>query len=158
ISYAAAYLRCHYPAEFTCSTLNAQPMGFYSVATIVDDAKRHGVSVRAIDVTASEWHCTLEPAGGDFAVRMGLRFVKGLGEKDGHAIERARGEAAFVSMDDFVRRTGLDEGACAALASAGAFQNLGRERRSALWELPRLLSEKHLPLGLSVDEKDPEFP
>src|SRR5712691_13522737 len=55
ISYAAAYLRCHYPAEFTCATLNAQPMGFYSVATLVDDAKRHGVEVRAVDVTVSEW-------------------------------------------------------------------------------------------------------
>ena len=63
IAYATAWFRCHYPDVFTCSLLNAQPMGFYSPATIVDDAVRHGVEVRPIDVTASDWDCTLEPAG-----------------------------------------------------------------------------------------------
>src|SRR3989442_7757966 len=87
ISYAAAYLKCHYPAEFTCALLNAQPMGFYSVATIVEDAKRHGVTIMPIDVCHSQWHCTLELAEDHtWAVRMGLRFVKGLGEKAGDTI------------------------------------------------------------------------
>ena len=61
IAYATAWLRCHYPEVFTCSLLNAQPMGFYTPATIVDDAVRHGVEVRPVDVTASDWDCTLEP-------------------------------------------------------------------------------------------------
>ena len=61
ISYASAYLRRHYPAEFTCALLNAQPMGFYSISTIVEDAKRLGVEIRPIDATQSDWHCTLEP-------------------------------------------------------------------------------------------------
>ena len=65
IAYATAWLRCHYPDVFTCSLLNAQPMGFYTPATIVDDAVRHGVEVRPVDVTASDWDCTLEPAPGD---------------------------------------------------------------------------------------------
>jgi error-prone DNA polymerase len=64
IAYATAYLKCHYPAEFACSLLNAQPMGFYSPATIVEDAKRHGVEVLPIDVTASAWPCTLEEKRG----------------------------------------------------------------------------------------------
>ena len=65
IAYATSWLRCHYPDVFTCSLLNAQPMGFYTPATIVDDAVRHGVEVRPVDVTASDWDCTLEPAAGD---------------------------------------------------------------------------------------------
>ena len=75
IAYATCWVRKHYLAEFTASLLNAQPMGFYAPATIVGDAQRHGLEIRAIDVAASEWDCTLEPAGGEFrfAVRMGLR-------------------------------------------------------------------------------------
>ena len=65
IAYATAWFRCHYPDVFTCSLLNAQPMGFYSPATIIEDAIRHGVEVRPIDVTASDWDCTLEPAGAE---------------------------------------------------------------------------------------------
>ena len=63
IAYATSWLRCHYPDVFTCALLNAQPMGFYAPATIVDDARRHGVDVRPVDVACSDWHCTLEPAG-----------------------------------------------------------------------------------------------
>ena len=83
IVYATAYLKRHHPAAFLCAMLNAQPMGFYSPATLVEDAVRHGVEVRPIDVLASDWDCTLEPAaGGGLAVRMGLRYVKGLREAD----------------------------------------------------------------------------
>ena len=83
IAYATAWLKCHHPAEFTCALLNAQPMGFYAPATIVEDAKRHRLVVRPVDAQASAWDCTLEPcpeSAGGFAVRMGLRYVKGLGE------------------------------------------------------------------------------
>ncbi|MFB3819853.1 MAG: error-prone DNA polymerase, partial [Candidatus Methylomirabilales bacterium] len=90
ISYATAYLRRHYLPEFTCALLNAQPMGFYAPATIVDDARRHGLAVRPIDIRVSRWDCTLEPAPEGFALRMGLRYVKGLGEADGTAILAAR--------------------------------------------------------------------
>ena len=98
-------------------------MGFYAPATIVEDAKRHNVIIRPIDVQLSEWDCTLEPcdgSAGDFAVRMGLRYVKGLGETDWESIAGERCAASFVSVDDFVRRTKLDEGVLGTLAEAGA--------------------------------------
>src|SRR6266496_1296412 len=96
IAYATAWLKCYYPAEFACSLLNAQPMGFYTAATIVEDAKRHHVVVRSIDVQVSDWDCTLEPcpeSRGSYAVRMGLRYVKGLGEGEWERIVRARAVA-----------------------------------------------------------------
>jgi len=141
IAYATAWLKCHYPAEFACALLNAQPMGFYAPATIVEDAKRHHVVVRPIDVQTSDWDCALERCGdsaGSFAVRMGLRYVKGFGEGDWERLAQARRAAHFSSLGDFVRRTQLDEGVLSALAEAGAFESLKIDRRSALWDVRRL--------------------
>src|SRR5262249_13156266 len=154
ISYAAAYLRFHYPPEFTCALLNAQPMGFYSVATIVEDAKRHGVAMRPVDVQKSEWDCTLEAGERARAVRMGVRFVKGLHEADGKRIPAVRG-AGFVSYEDFARRLVLEEKALGALAAAGAFESLGLGRRPALWDAPRLADEAKAPLALETREEMP---
>jgi error-prone DNA polymerase len=160
ISYAGAYLRQHYPAEFTCALLNAQPMGFYSIATIVEDAKRHGVEVRPVDAERSEWNCTLEEGWvgnapdppGRFAVRMGLRFVKAVGEVDGKRMIAARESAAFTSLADAARRSRLNARALAAIAEAGAFEALGLSRRSALWEVPAAAHGARLALPLSGDE------
>ncbi len=160
IAYATAWLKCHYPAEFACSLLNAQPMGFYLPATIVEDTKRHRVVVRSIDIQTSEWDCTLEPCGesiGSFAVRMGLRYVKGLGESEWQRIERARQSANFASLHDFVRRTGLDEGSLSALAEAGAFDSLGIDRRMALWDARRLARTQKESLSLPARERSPGF-
>ncbi|HMF51937.1 MAG TPA: error-prone DNA polymerase, partial [Candidatus Saccharimonadales bacterium] len=160
IAYATAWLKCHYPAEFACSLLNAQPMGFYLPATIVEDTKRHSVVVRSIDIQTSEWDCTLEPCGesmGSFAVRMGLRYVKGLGENEWQRIQRARQSGNFASLDDFVRRTGLDEGSLSALAEAGAFDSLGIDRRRALWDARRLARMQKESLSLSARERNPGF-
>jgi len=160
IAYATAWLKCHYPAEFACSLLNAQPMGFYLPATIVEDTKRHRVVVRSIDIQTSEWDCTLEPCGesiGSFAVRMGLRYVKGLGESEWQRIERARHSANFASLDDFVRRAGLDEGSLSALAEAGAFDSLGIDRRTALWDARRLVRTQKESLSLPARERSPRF-
>jgi error-prone DNA polymerase len=159
IAYATAWLKRHYPAEFTCSLLNAQPMGFYAPATIVEDAKRHKVVVRALDAQASDWDCALEAcaeSAGGFAVRMGLRYVKTLGDKDWSRIEAARQAARFASLADFVQRTALDEGALSALAEAGAFQSFGVERRGALWEIRRLARARD-PLPLAGRGKSPMF-
>src|SRR5688500_6467037 len=128
IAYATAWLRCHYPGEFTCSLLNAQPMGFYLPATIVEDAKRHGVLVQPIDVQVSDWDCTLEPcsdSAGEFAVRMGLRYIKGLAENDWARAAQARRAHSFASLEDFVRRTDLNGSSLSALAESGAFDGLG---------------------------------
>jgi error-prone DNA polymerase len=131
VSYAGSYLKEHYPAEFTCSLLNAQPMGFYSPSTIVGDAKRHGVEIRPVDVQTSDWDCTLEPAGDGFAVRMGIRYVKGFNQREWARLAAA---APFSSVADLARRTGLDEKARAELAEAGAFESLEPDRRAALWQ------------------------
>jgi error-prone DNA polymerase len=175
IAYCTAWMKCHYPAEFACALLNAWPMGFYAPSTIVEDARRRGVEMRPIDVLISKWHCTLEPCGqaetalyrsasdpsgggadspaelpSAFAVRMGLRFVKGLGEEDWRRIQRYRklmsgrtgsdGRTVGLSTDglsveDFVRRTGIKEGALAALSQCGALRGLAGRRREALWEV-----------------------
>lgn len=155
IAYATAWLRCHYPAEFACSLLNAQPMGFYAPATIVDAAKRHGIVVLPIDVTQGEWDCTLEPlvqSTGGFAVRMGLRYVKGLAEADWQKIARQRRIEPFTSLDDFVRRCALDKGLLSTLAEAGAFEGFGCDRRAALWEVRRLVHARKESLSLATRE------
>ena len=145
IAYATAWLKCHHPAEFACGLLNAQPMGFYSVATIVDDAKRHGVPVRPIDVRHSKWDCTLEwTEDGELAIRMGLRFVKGLKRDAGERLE-----AHYVrTLEALVAETGIDEGGLTALAESGALDGLAGDRRSALWEVRKLVRVPALSLGL----------
>jgi error-prone DNA polymerase len=160
IAYATAWLRCHYPLEFTCALLNAQPMGFYTPATIVGDAKRHDVCVRPVDIQKSSWDCTLErhpesPKG--FAVRMGLRYVKGLGGDDWKRIETARAASLFSSLADCVRRSELDGETLGALAEAGAFDGFGPDRRTALWEVRRLVRLRRAPLPLQVHEASPTF-
>ncbi|MFP4643144.1 MAG: error-prone DNA polymerase [Spirochaetales bacterium] len=163
IAYATAWMRYHYPAEFYCGLLNAWPMGFYAPSTIVEDARRHGVEVRSADIYASEWFCTLEAGaagrslggaaagrarrtasragslpqhagrGEIFALRMGLRFVRGLGESDYDRIAAERSRA-FSSLEDFRSRTGIHENVAVALAESGALRPLAVTRRSALWK------------------------
>ena len=160
IAYATAWLKCHYPAEYACSLLNAQPMGFYTPATIVEDTKRHRVTVRSIDIQKSEWDCTLEPcteSADGFAVRMGLRYVKGLGEREWQRIAEARGSERFASLQDFARRTVLDEGSLSALAEAGAFDGLRIDRRTALWDVRQLARTQREPLSLPGRERTPAF-
>jgi error-prone DNA polymerase len=129
ISYAGAWLKRHHPAEFACALLDSLPMGFYPAATILEDAKRHGVEFRPVDVTCSDWDCTLE----DGAIRMGLRFVKRLRREHGRRIEAERAQREFASLADFHERIGLDAGAAASLSESGAFETLVHGRRSALW-------------------------
>ena len=158
LSYAAAYLKCHYPAEFTCALLNAQPMGFYAPATLIEDAKRHGVTILAVDVCHSAWDCTLTRAReGNWAVRMGLRYVKGLEREEWQRIERARQEAPFDSLRDFAQRTTLGAEALSALAEAGALACFGLDRRTALWEVRRPALRAPQALALVSREVSPDF-
>ena len=158
ISYATAWLKCHFPAEFTCAILNAQPLGFYSPATLVQDSKRHGVEVRPIDVIHSDWDCTMETARDDaWAVRMGLRFVKGLNREQGDRIVDARAEQPFGSLDDFVRRTHLPVDGLAVLAEGGAFDGFVLDRRQALWEVRALVHTVRDDIELPRGETLPLF-
>src|SRR5438445_306770 len=105
LAYASAYLKCHYLAAFTAALLNNQPMGFYSPATLVKDAQRHGLKIRPIDILRSEWLCTLEPGDArEPILRMGLRYVRGLREEAAKEIVAVRAGRDFVSVDDLVAR------------------------------------------------------
>ncbi|MXW68629.1 MAG: DNA polymerase III subunit alpha [Acidimicrobiia bacterium] len=165
IAYATAYLRCHYPAEFTCALLNAQPMGFYSPSTIVNDARIHGVEVRPVSLRRSRWDCTLEEAAGrkprlPFAVRMGLRYVRGLGEGDGARLEAAMEQAPFRDIADVARRSGLGADKLESLAEAGAFAcfgPFGPDRRGALWQVLGTKTGGPPPLPLKNRDAQPRF-
>jgi error-prone DNA polymerase len=139
IAYASAYLRAHHPAAFLTGMLNAWPLGFYSPATLVKDAQRHGVEVRPLDVSRSERGCTLEPvADSPPAVRLGLRFVKGLSGDCADRVTAERTRRPFDGLADFAARVGPKRLEIDALAEAGALAALGpgvRERRSALWQV-----------------------
>jgi error-prone DNA polymerase len=142
LAYASAYLKCHYLAAFTAAILNNQPMGFYSPATLVKDAQRHGLRVRPIDATRSDWLCTLERDGEKLCVRLGLRFVKGLREEVGKELVRERGVCAFRSVDDLkLRVPGLQKAELTSLAEIGALNFVGGKagfhRRDALWQIER---------------------
>ncbi len=147
LAYVTAWLKCHHPAVFTCAMLNAWPMGFYHPSTLVDDVKRHGITVLPIDVLKSDWDCTLEPiARKGWGIRMGLRYIKGLGQRERDAHQRARNEGAYQDLADFVRRTQMNKRALTRIAESGALASLGfdlarLDRRSAIWELHRLANE-----------------
>ena len=134
--YVSSWLKRHEPAAFCAALLDSQPLGFYAPAQIVRDAMNHGVEVRPIDVTASDWNCTLEPSAGDRsrpAVRLGLELVAGLPETAGERIAAARRDAPFADAQDLARRAQLSRGETGALAQADALATLTGHRRRALW-------------------------
>ncbi len=153
LAYASAYLRCHYLAAFTAALLNNQPMGFYHPATIVKDAQRHGLKVKPLDVTRSEWRCTVEPdETGALCLRLGLCYVKGLRQQAGEAILRERVRRPFVDIDDLARRVPeLRQDELRKLAEVGALNFIGAaptHRRDALWQAERAA----LPAGPLLEE------
>ena len=188
IAYASAYLKCHYLAAFTAALLNNQPMGFYHPSTIVKDAQRHGLKVLPMDVTRSDWKCSLETVAScqlsvaskgkgmqdveNLAVRLGLKYARGLREPAGQALVRERSLAAFASVQDLARRvpelrkdelTTLAEiGALNAVAScqwsvASESQNIRLHRRDALWQVERAVRWSG-PLLDELPEIDGESP
>ncbi len=134
IAYASSYLKCHHPAAFYAAMLNCYPLGFYHPATLVKDAQRHRVEVRPIDVTRSDWRCTIEQAGEGLAIRLGLKYVIGLREETGMRIENQRRAAPFASIADLVRRAAPNRRELDTLAYAGALGAFGKTRREALWQ------------------------
>ncbi len=130
--YVSTWLKVHYHAEFTCAILNSQPMGFYHAHTLIGDAQRHGVTVHPVDVRHSRYECTVEAGG---AVRIGYRYVEGLGEAYQEALDREIESGPYHSLEDFCRRTRLPANILENLAIAGAFAGFGLERRDALWRI-----------------------
>ena len=132
LAWVSAWLKCHHPAAFCCALLNSQPMGFYAPAQLVQDARRHGVEVRPVDVRHSDWESTLEQtADGKPALRLGLHLVKGIGEKTGREIARQR---PFADLDDLHRRAGPNRKTLQALAAADALRGLAGHRHHANWQ------------------------
>ncbi|HEX5640346.1 MAG TPA: error-prone DNA polymerase [Burkholderiaceae bacterium] len=134
--YVSSWLKCHEPAAFCAALLDSQPLGFYAPAQIVRDALNHGVEIRPIDATASDWNCTLEPSSADRArpaVRLGLQLVAGLPAAAGERIVAARRAAPFADPQDLARRAALGRGEINALAKADALATLSGHRRRALW-------------------------
>ncbi len=152
LAYASAYLKRHHPAAFYAALLNNQPMGFYHPATIVRDAQRHGQVIHPADVNFSGWLCAIEP---DEAVRLGLRYVKGLREEMGKRIEEERRRGPFASAADLVKRTEVRRDELTQLARVGALASLEPERRAALWDAERAVR----PRGVLYDAlPDPRRP
>jgi error-prone DNA polymerase len=134
--YVSSWLKCVFPEVFTAALLNSQPMGFYAPAQIVRDARAHEVTVRAPDVNASDWDCTLErvPRRRRRAVRLGFNRIGGFRQSWSLSIETARaGQGAFASLDDVRSRAGLPSQAIDALAAADALRSLDLDRRTGLW-------------------------
>ena len=130
--YVSTWLKVYYHAEFTCAILNSQPMGFYHAHTLIGDAQRHGVTVRPVDVQHSRYECKMEADG---AVRVGYRYVEGLGEAYQERLDAEIAAGEFGSLEDFCQRTRLPANVLESLATAGAFECFGLERRDALWRI-----------------------
>jgi error-prone DNA polymerase len=161
IAYASSWLKCHEPGMFACALLNSQPMGFYGPSQIVQDAQRNGIRVRPMDVRHSDWDCTLESDASSkkgFALRLGLRQLRGCSEKVADRISLARKAGPFYDVVDLCTRAELDSRHQDLLADAGALRGLAGHRHRALWLTSGV--EAQLPLfgRASPSEQDIVLP
>jgi error-prone DNA polymerase len=161
LAYASAFLKVRYLAAFTAALLNNQPMGFYSPATLVKDAQRHGLKVKPVDVTCSDWDCSLEEMDGTIVMRLGLRYVRGLQQMAGKALLQAREKRQFRSIEELARRVPeLSRGNLRMLATIGALNGIGGiglHRRDALWQVEKA-SQRVGALLEGIIEKDTASP
>ncbi|MGA7743224.1 MAG: error-prone DNA polymerase [Polyangia bacterium] len=162
IAYASAYLKAHHAAAFTCALLNNLPMGFYHPATLVKDAQRHGVPCLPVDVTCSQWACTLEdvpsPKGRGApvaAVRLGLKYLRGLRAEVAQRLTAAR---PFSSLGDLCRRVELNAGERTTLAEVGAFAALGGTRRQVMWQVEAFGRSGELFAGVESGDAQTDSP
>jgi error-prone DNA polymerase len=171
IAYASAFLKVRYLAAFTAALLNNWPMGFYHPATVVKDAQRHGLRAKPVDVTCSDWNCTLEPDNRErddrepdnhLALRIGLRYVRGLQQASAEALVQQRACAPFASVEDLAHRVPqLSRDNLAILATIGALNNLSADarlhRRDALWQVEKAVRRAG-PLLEGIVESDEASP
>ena len=162
--YVSAWLKCYYPAAFTTSLINSQPMGFYSPSQLLRDAREHGVEVLPVDVNSSSWDCTLESMQDDFcenrtfAIRLGFRVLRGVREELCRTLVSERKKnGPFKTLKSFATRTHIGPAAIDTLAAADAFRSLGRDRRNALWEsLGQERKQVATPLLDQLDDDEPQ--
>ncbi|MYM73544.1 DNA polymerase III subunit alpha [Duganella sp. FT134W] len=159
LAYASSWMKCHEPAAFLTALLNSQPMGFYSPSQLVQDAVRHGVEVRPVDVTVSGWEAALEPSGGrQHAVRLGFNNIRGMQQDAAWRIEEARAVQPFRDLHDLGVRAGLDAAQLKLLASANALAPLGGNRREALWHAAGSTPDKGLLREAHIAEEALQLP
>ncbi|PBP52915.1 error-prone DNA polymerase, partial [Pseudomonas syringae] len=157
LTYASCWLKCHEPAAFTCALINSWPMGFYSPDQLLQDARRHHIEIRPVDVRYSDWDCSLEPLDHpdrtrNLAIRLGLRMVRGFREEDALRIEVARAKRPFVDATDLTLRAELDSRAAEALADSGALRGLIGHRHRARWEVAGVEAQRPLFDDLPSEE------
>ena len=151
LAYASSWLKCHEPAIFACALVNSWPMGFYTPDQVLQDARRHGIEVRPVDVRHSDWDCDLEPdARGRLAIRLGLRMVK-FNEEAAMRISAARALRAFDDVADLCHRARLDARARERLADAGTLRGLAGHRHRARWAVAAV--EEELPLFAGLPQQ-----
>ena len=162
--YVSCWLKCHEPAVFLAAMLNSQPLGFYSPSQLVQDAQRHGIVVRPVDVTVSAWDCALEEAdegihpGMQPAVRLGLNRIKGFNQAAAARMVAARSDLLFDHVDDLARRAALSSRDIDALAAADALQSLAGHRRLARWVAAAHRIERDLMQATDIVETLPDLP
>ncbi|WP_232825093.1 error-prone DNA polymerase [Salinicola sp. RZ23] len=151
LTYASCWLKCHEQAIFACALINSWPMGFYSPDQVLQDARRHGVEVRPVDIRQSQWESTLEPvdertgAGtGELAIRLGLHMIQGLAEADAERLLAARDTPDCDSVARLAARAGVKPAVMSRLADAGALAALVGDRHQARWAVAGI--ETTLPL------------
>lgn len=152
LAYASTYLKCHHAEEFYVALLNNQPMGFYSTATLIQDAKRRGIRFKPVCVESSEWRGFVV---GPKEVRLGMRMVKGVSREHAQAMVRERAKGPFASLGDFRRRTFFAKDELRQLASIGALNCFEGNRRKALWAVERLSDENDLFSMVEEEELSP---
>jgi error-prone DNA polymerase len=153
LAYQSAWLKRYYPAEFYCALFNAQPMGFYAPHVFTNDAKRHGVGVLNPDINLSGARCTVEdgPDGSGDAVRIGLAYVRGIGERAAQTVaEERRRNGPYGSIWEMMSRTQLPQTAVENLASVGAFESFTANRREPMWEAGLVSRPRDGQLSLSL--------
>ncbi|MGI9074089.1 MAG: OB-fold nucleic acid binding domain-containing protein [Bryobacteraceae bacterium] len=164
LAYASALLKVRYLAAFTCAVLNNQPMGFYSPATLLKDVQRHGLRVRPIDVTRSDWNCTLEKDSRQLVLRLGLRYVRGLQKAAAEQIVSSRAKQPFTSISDLTKRVPeLSRSDLRMLATVGALNGISvaagvnLHRRDVLWQVQKY-SSRVAPMLEKIAEQDESSP
>jgi error-prone DNA polymerase len=183
LAYQSSWLKCHEPEAFLAAMLNSQPMGFYAPAQLIQDGQRHGVVVLEADVSSSDWDCTLamchaglDPASSGFqrkdtglrvepamtrqrpAVRLGLRYIGGLGEAAGKRVVEARSSGPFRNVEDLTLRAALDTRDLKALAAGDALKSLAGHRRQQVWEASAQVKPPELLRDAPVNEAPLELP
>jgi len=145
LAYSSAWIKRYHPAAFLAALINSQPMGFYTPSQLIQDARRHGVEVRTVDATASEWDCALESGSeGEPVVRLGLRLVQGLSQAGAVRVAAARRARPFPGVEDLARRAELDRRDLKRLAAAGALETLSGHRHHAYWQVAGVETEAHI--------------